>query len=134
MISEGRSILHKTLETSCNIIICAHLETYPKILPKLLSTSPIMKSLLYLVTILAALTCANDSAQDQCPPKRNGCLSQNDVNHILNNWPRLFDTEDANWLINNINCTVAEDFVSYNEGTMVFGKSFSASFIHPIRD
>jgi hypothetical protein len=83
-----------------------------------------MKSLLYSLTLFAALTRANGSDQDQCPQKRNGCLGQNDVNHILNNWPRLFDTEDANWLINNINCTVTEDFVSYNEGSMFSGQSF----------
>ncbi len=89
-----------------------------------------MKSLLYLLTLFAALIAANnsddnnhdnDNSNDECPRKRDGCLGQNDVNHILNNWPRLFDTEDANWLTKNINCTVAEDFVSNNEGSMFFG-------------
>src|SRR6202044_251854 len=87
-----------------------------------------MKSLLYLVACFAAVIVANgsDHDNDQCPQKRNGCLCQNDVNHILDNWPRLFDTEDADWLTKNINCTVAEDFVSYNEGSMVFGLSINS--------
>lgn len=86
-----------------------------------------MKFFLYIVTLCVAFTAANDSDDDdhECPRERNGCLGQNDVNHILHNWPRLFDTEDAGWLINNINCTVAEDFVSNDEGRMYFGLSMS---------
>jgi hypothetical protein len=83
-----------------------------------------MKSL-YLLLLFAAAIVANNSDHDnnQCPRKRRGCLGQNDVNYILNNWPRLFDTEDADWLTRNINCIVAEDFVSNNEGSMFFGSS-----------
>jgi hypothetical protein len=81
-----------------------------------------MKSLYY-PTLFAAFIVANDSdhGDDQCPRKRDSCLGQNGVNHILHNWPRLFDTEDANWLVNNINCTVVENFISNNEGRMFFG-------------
>lgn len=93
-----------------------------------------MKLLLYILTLFAAVTVANDSDDDQCPRKRNGYLGQNGVNHILHNWHCLFDTEDANWLINNINCTVAEDFVSNNEGMMFFGSSINPSLISFLRD
>jgi hypothetical protein len=94
-----------------------------------------MRSSIYFLLLLVTFSTAypndnehedhnnHDHDDDQCPKEREGCLSQNDVNHILNNWPRIFDTTDSAWLKNNINCTVTEDFVSNNEGNMFTGKS-----------
>ena len=56
------------------------------------------------------------------PEKRHGCLCQD---NILSIWPRLFDTEDATWLNNSINCVVTDDFVNNKEGSVFFGSSAS---------
>jgi hypothetical protein len=95
-----------------------------------------MRSLFALLLLsLAALGASNVPDNDKCPRTRSGCLHKNDVNYILNLWARIHDTEDADWLNKTIDCIVAEDFQSTNEGSMVFGTyplTFPISFPSPL--
>jgi hypothetical protein len=85
-----------------------------------------MKYVFSLLCLLLNFTSAtpndhNHDHHDQCPRTRHGCLCQDDVDYVLSVWPRLFDTEDATFLNNTIKCIVTDDFVSNNEGRMIFG-------------
>jgi hypothetical protein len=89
-----------------------------------------IRSLIFLVTfvtVFAAVTANNDHDHDHdhqhndCPRTRHGCLCQEDTDHILSLWPRLFDTQNATFFNETINCILAEDFTTRNEGEMFFG-------------
>jgi hypothetical protein len=80
-----------------------------------------MKLAVPFIGVFLALATAHTGNGDNgqtCPSpkgdgKRGHCLKQDDVDFILSRWPRLFDGTQAD--LDNIDCTVTEDFISFSE-------------------